>query len=710
MCDDNTLSDRNVYGTGAVMRIALAAFLSLLPSLAWGQAAVQQVGPATKYDATGWIQDHQIESSSKMYSDTKRGFNPFHVFDDGKAEGVCVDNKLSNVPNSTLCLGHDAVGNGVISVEGTNVNALPTGLNFNINGSVIPFDQLLSGSVTITGSVKVANNAALLAVSTAQLPTVYREGFTSPGDGGDSWYIHSASPCSLASGNGDGGSQVKASDNGCWLAPAPPGGWRPEMFGATRNGTTDVAVPVQAAANAATGGRLVFGQYWYCIGTPINIPVSTTVVGSGRGDRDETHSGIRACVPNMTAIFNLGTGSYLGHMNIRGDYAGANSSGRAINTTLARNVMIEQVFVQGSCVSASLNGNTLTIRNSILEGQSGLGANCGGIEVGNTTTGETADVRISGVTVSANITNRPLFGAWLYDCGGCAVDGYSDFIGARQGFVIGPGPNQHVQNGFFNNSALGDTNSEYATFINAGYNTAQIADLTFTGSWSASSSGSAGVYIGNSGGGVVSNISFLGHRAYNNTGSGYILDVGIDNIRISDNQFCNNGQGASGSVDIKLLTGVSKVQLVGNNHQGVCGWPPSLYRPDSAVQLVGNNSNVLIVGNNMTGVGYAPIIGNPTGNSLIQSNLGLDGAFTGAASSAGVLNLNAVYPRWSITNAAAITTIQGSWDSRTVLLWPTAGPVSFNTGGNICNALVSPTGSYVTATYISGTSNCWLLK
>ena len=690
------------------MRIALAAFLSLLAGNAWGQAAVQQVGPATKYDATGWIQDHQIESSSKMFGDNKRGFNSFHVYDSGKEQGVCVEDKLTSGPFHQLCLGHDSSGNAVISSNPGN-GATGAGLNFTINGNTYPFDNLLSGAVTITGLVQVPSNSSLLAIPTSQLSNVYRAGFYNPGDGGDAWYSLSNAPCALSSGNGDNGSQVKASNGNCWIANVPPTGWRPEMFGAVRNGTTNVAASVQAAANAAQGGRLNFGPYWYCVGTPISIKDNTRVEGVGRGDWGNAVAGLRACAQNMTSVLTLGNSVYVGHLHIAGANAGVNTSGVGIATPSGvRHIVIDNVWLDGSCVGTTLNGNTLTITDSYITGQQGAG--CGGIMVGNLTTGTlTSDVRIRGVTISTAQTNQADYDTFIADCGGCSIDGYSDFLFAKRGFVIEPGAGQAVKGGFFNNSALGDSNTEYATTINTANSSAVVADITFSASWSASSAGNAGVMIANNSNGVVSNISFLGHRAYNNVGWGYVLYPGITNVRISDNQFCNNGQGGADSADILLQSGVSKIQLVGNHHQGLCGWPPSLYEPTWGVYLAGNNSNIIITGNNLTGSSSTHIYGTPVGDSLIASNLGIEGGFASTASSGGTLSLSSVWPRWGITNTAAISNITGGWNSRSVMLYPAAGVISFTTGGNICNAMTSPAGSYVIASYDIG-STCWLLK
>lgn len=69
--------------------------------------------------------------------------------------------------------------------------------------------------------LQVRNNTNLkaLVVPTNQTLPVLRQGFASPGDGGAAYYNWSASSCSLNSGNGDNGYQVKPNTGGgCWIA------------------------------------------------------------------------------------------------------------------------------------------------------------------------------------------------------------------------------------------------------------------------------------------------------------------------------------------------------------------------------------------------------------------------------------------------------------------------------------------------------------
>lgn len=64
----------------------------------------------------------------------------------------------------------------------------------------------------------VLSNAQLAALPAKLHLTVRRVGYATPGDVPPLTYTASASPCSLASGAGDGGSQVPAAGGGCWLA------------------------------------------------------------------------------------------------------------------------------------------------------------------------------------------------------------------------------------------------------------------------------------------------------------------------------------------------------------------------------------------------------------------------------------------------------------------------------------------------------------
>jgi hypothetical protein len=99
------------------------------------------------------------------------------------------------------------------------------------------FAILLSSAAFAQGppaTPSVPNLAALKNLPSTQAKVIHRQGFFSPGDGGDATYNSSPSACTLNLGNGDDGSEVKARDGGCFTSAVSD----PRKFGAvsgTRN-------------------------------------------------------------------------------------------------------------------------------------------------------------------------------------------------------------------------------------------------------------------------------------------------------------------------------------------------------------------------------------------------------------------------------------------------------------------------------------------
>lgn len=120
----------------------------------------------------------------------------------------------------------------------------------------------------------VPNLTALKALPSTQFKTVDRLGFFSPNDGGDARYTSSPLPCSLNTGSGDDGSQVRAANGGCFLSTTSDA----RKFGAV-SGTRNFYVITTVAGNGniiLAGGIPTAANF-----TTANIGDYLTIPGAG---------------------------------------------------------------------------------------------------------------------------------------------------------------------------------------------------------------------------------------------------------------------------------------------------------------------------------------------------------------------------------------------------------------------------------------------
>jgi hypothetical protein len=123
---------------------------------------------------------------------------------------------------------------------------------------------------------------ALKALPSTQYAYVERLGFTTPGDGGSARYRSSASACPIGTGAGDDGSQVRASNGGCWLADFPPYGADIRVWGGCL--TSADSTPAFTAAFIAVNTVYIPPSTVCNISTPIPFSGnSKQLVGGNRG-------------------------------------------------------------------------------------------------------------------------------------------------------------------------------------------------------------------------------------------------------------------------------------------------------------------------------------------------------------------------------------------------------------------------------------------
>jgi hypothetical protein len=155
----------------------------------------------------------------------------------------------------------------------------------------------------------VATNAALKAFNGAVLSgTVLREGFYTPGDGGAATYVHTRAACSIS--GGDNGSQVVASDGGCWVASFVSTRADARAWGAYFDGSSDDGDALQAAFNwaAHNSATLVLPCGTALFNHHLNIPSGLYYFSIVGADQDGQCSSLVYNGTNTTIdIITIGT-------------------------------------------------------------------------------------------------------------------------------------------------------------------------------------------------------------------------------------------------------------------------------------------------------------------------------------------------------------------------------------------------------------------
>lgn len=193
-----------------------------------------------------------------------------------------------------------SVLDGAVSGAGVNTlfsSPLPIG---NIAPNTGSFTNLTvtTPPTLSTGNLypSVATNANLLAMPTTATTSVVRLGFNAAGDADPLLYQASGSACSLNSGNGDNGSQVKSADGKCWIAAFPSSSVDVKEWGARFNGVADDTSAIQAAviylSSLSNGGVLNLPAGTSNISSTIVLQASNIkIAGKGHGGNHDAGSG-----------------------------------------------------------------------------------------------------------------------------------------------------------------------------------------------------------------------------------------------------------------------------------------------------------------------------------------------------------------------------------------------------------------------------------
>ncbi|MDN7533792.1 MULTISPECIES: hypothetical protein [Burkholderia] len=471
-------------------------------------------------------------------------------------------------------------------------------------------------------------------------------------------------------------------------------------FGMLCNGTVDDTNALNhALAYAATVApsvvNLPLSSARCMISGTVSVPSNVTLAGS-RGQR----ASLAAGAPNLNPLISLdGNGSTVRDLYINAAAAGPNTKGVAIAVKNVVAPVIAGVYIQGPFIGIDLNGNQALVDQTIVNGTKGAGSI--GIRIGaQTTHGNTVDARITHTTVIADRTDPGDVAMQVLDAGGLLVS-ESDMLFARIGTQIIPGHLQSVAWASFSNTYVGDSNAIHALAIDTAATTARVEGLECTACWTASAQ-SDNIVVDNTAKGLVSEIHFNGLRNYNGASNGANIRAGTF-VTFDASRFCGNGRSGRPAANIVYGPNVGAFAVRNSELGGACG---GLFTtvPEYGLLLAGNNASAVISGNDFSG-SKAPISGAPSGNSIVASNLGIDTSPTTVESAATIDVRTASVAL--LTGQTTISNIQPMWNGRTLKLIPSHGPISFATGGNLCNSVATQTNVPVDA-YFNGA--CWNLK
>ena len=560
--------------------------------------------------------------------------------------------------------------------SGVGALALLTGV---AHGQTLP-SPIFQGAVT---------NTQLRAMAATSTPiSVFRDGFSTPGDGPRVAYTSSTSACSLNAGLGDGGVQVPTNNGGCWVATQPSGGWDARIWSAKCDGST----PDQAAINTALaslgtlgGGALLIPAGTCKYGAAIQQPANTRIHGAGHAS-----SILAASVTNIDGIDVNGNDATIDGVEINCGAAGTNSAGKCVNVPTASKFLLQDFVINQPFIGVYLGTGAV---ETLLDGYiSQMTASSGiGIEITGGDNQTFTNVLCQGTLGTVASPPQPRTCMDVFATGGLELFQFEALLGGAAGGVLyEPGTGQSVQ-------AVWDFGGDYDSNQGPGINfaptgTGVITDYHTFGQYASYSS--IGMNISGSSGSTIQDVLLISPAGYINTADGIAVSSSgtVTGLTIKDATLCGNGTGAPGTTysGVAIYSTVTHLNIEGstlNNCDGYTGY--SAY----GVHSTQSTTNYLnIINNDLTGNNIAPAsIALAASNATIMNldhNLGIDDQIGGVASATTIAApLN---PQFSVTGTTAVQNITGLWNGRKFVINPT-GAIAFG-GGSVATSCTSTNG------------------
>jgi hypothetical protein len=382
-----------------------------------------------------------------------------------------------------------------------------------------------------------------------------------------------------------------------------------DFAGVDATGATDSTTGIQAAITAVCvkGGTLRLPTGVYAVSAQLTIScnnldiagagnTATQIISSATGSNVFAFSGTHDGLSDLVIVYNSAA------------TAGAAVSLSAANQFVMDNVSIINAFHGLDVInSGSQYFTNLFFTNTTPTNGVTIYINGGG------------DQYFRNIISDNTAGAQPLAGFRVNASGGIWVDGV-DFIHSGTGMLIDPQTSGNAVTYFFVSNSSFDSNTGNGITI-APTTGATVAGMTFTGSWTSSSN--FGVSIG--GTGTVNGVRFVGHRAFNNQQSGFVVPGGsTTNLYFNDCDVAGNSQASAGTFSgFDIGAGISGFSIT-NSHSG----QEAIFGNSQSRGIIvepGASNNYVLMGNDVRGnVSNAIFDGGTGATKIIKGNLGFN--------------------------------------------------------------------------------------
>jgi len=503
-----------------------------------------------------------------------------------------------------------------INLVGPSTNPLapqitPAAINTQVNAA---FAQTLADTTAAIAPLvdTLLNITALRALTSPVNPSVFVEGYTTTGDGGEGIFTYN--PSDVISADNGGTIIVDAGNHRWYRAHALSQPFSVLWFGASGDGTTDDTTKIQATINAASTAKVSVyfpgTPNFYRIGSALTLTGPISIYGDPNNSTIKTTSAtanIFVIAGINVLVDSLRLGSTVA--KTAGAYISMPAQVGAIrvNRCYFDSAWIGINIALGVSPSSIIDIENCNFFNTVSNG-TGVQIS-GGFEI-----------RLRHIIMNSGASPEPAAGVLITNVGDATLEDVN--IIQHKDCLALLAANAKEIDSVWCTDCYFDTSSTNGVHIGT-TGSGVVQRSRFIGCWASSSGGHGVVTSGN-----VDQIEFIDCHAYNNALGGFYLLGGNHYTLIGCQAAANTGAGCY------IEAGADSVTLIGNSFEPLAGFGPNTY--GIFLNSPGDTGEMVITGNRVTGNVSGAITGvtstmilNP--NQIVRDNIGFVDHASGSA-------------------------------------------------------------------------------